>query len=147
MGQTDELAPSSLALADDGGDLKVSAIPHAAVADLCVSALEVPNAAGATLTAMTVPSGDGAETWAPLLASVAPDRRTFRTDLMAEHRRAVRTGAVGGVALSGLFALLAGLVVKSMVGRLIAGIRLATDIEPARLLVGLAVGLLVAKMV
>ena len=33
MGVETELAPDSLALADDGGDLKVSAIPHAAVAD------------------------------------------------------------------------------------------------------------------
>ena len=39
MGVETELAPDSLALADDGGDLKVSAIPHAAVADLCVEVL------------------------------------------------------------------------------------------------------------
>ena len=42
------LAPKSLALADDGGDLKVSAIPHAAIAELCVKALDYPNAARTT---------------------------------------------------------------------------------------------------
>ncbi|OLP97410.1 hypothetical protein AK812_SmicGene20265 [Symbiodinium microadriaticum] len=48
----------SLALADDGGDLKVSAIPHRCVAELCVRCLAYPNAARATLVAMTQP-GDG----------------------------------------------------------------------------------------
>eukprot|EP00439_Symbiodinium_sp_Y106_P039416 s4399_g4.t2 len=50
----------SLALADDGGDLKVSAIPHRCVAELCVRCLAYPNAACATLVAMTQP-GDGAQ--------------------------------------------------------------------------------------
>ena len=54
MSFTTELAPASLALADDGGDLKVSAIPHAAVADLCVDVLGYPNAARATLCATRV---------------------------------------------------------------------------------------------
>lgn len=36
------LEPASLALADNGGDLKVSPIPHAAIADLCVQSLDAP---------------------------------------------------------------------------------------------------------
>ena len=109
MGTASELAADSLALADDGGDLKVSAIPHAAVAALCVEALDAPGAARATLTAMCVEPGDGAASWAPLLAAVRPDRRAFRDDLLAEHYKAVRVGAaalalVGAAVLSGVVA-------------------------------------------
>ena len=109
MGTASELAADSLALADDGGDLKVSAIPHAAVAALCVEALDAPGAARATLTAMCVEPGDGAASWAPLLAAARPDRRAFRDDLLAEHYKAVRVGAaalalVGAAVLSGVVA-------------------------------------------
>ena len=148
MGQTDEVEPSSLALADDGGDLKVAPIAHSAVAELCVDCLESPNAACATLTAMTVPSGTGASAWKPLLAdSVAPDRRAFRTDLMEEHRKAVRAGAVGGVALAAVLAGAAAFLLKTIALRLVRGVALATEVEPARLVAGLVVGLLVARAV
>lgn len=98
----------SLALADDGGDLKVSAIPHRCVAELCVRCLAYPNAACATLVAMTQP-GDGPRTWEPLLEKVAPDRREFPgPELLGEHYAAVRTalaaGAVLGVSAAALVA-------------------------------------------
>ena len=147
MGQMDELPPASLALTDDGGDLKVAPISHAAVADLCVGVLGAPNAACATLTAMTVPSGEGADTWAPLLARVAPDRRAFRTDLLAEHKKAVRVGALGGVAFLALAAAVMGFTLKALALKLIRGIQLASDIEPTRLVAGLVVGLLIARAV
>ena len=148
MGQTDEVEPSSLALADDGGDLKVAPIAHSAVAELCVDCLESPNAACATLTAMTVPSCTGASAWKPLLAdSVAPDLRAFRTDLMEEHRKAVRAGAVGGVALAAVLAGAAAFLLKTIALRLVRGVALATEVEPARLVAGLVVGLLVARAV
>lgn len=147
MGQMDELPPASLALTDDGGDLKVAPIPHAAVADLCVGVLGAPNAACATLTAMTVPSGEGADTWAPLLARVVPDRRTFRTDLLAEHKKAVRVGALGGGAFLALAAAVMGFTLKALALKLIRGIQLASDIEPTRLVAGLVVGLLIARAV
>ena len=57
------LSPKSLALADDGGDLKVSAIPHGTIADLCVEVLAYPNAARTTLCAMTVEEGEGADAY------------------------------------------------------------------------------------
>ena len=147
MGQMDELPPASLALADDGADLKVAAIPHAAVADLCVGVLGAPNAACATLTAMTVPSGEGADTWAPLLAKVAPDRRAFRTDMLEEHKKAVRVGALGGGAILALAAAVMGFTLKALALRLIRGIQLASGIEPTRLVAGLVVGLLIARAV
>jgi len=147
MGSTDEVPPASLALADDGGDLKVSAIPHSAVAELCVDTLDAPNAAGATLTAMTVPSGEGATSWTALLATVGPDRRTFPNDLMSQHRRAVRTGALVAsvvlASLAGVFALL----VKSTIMRLVVGLQLASTVSGPRLVAGVAVGLLLARMV
>lgn len=102
MGVETELAQNSLALADDGGDLKVSAIPHAQVADLCVAVLGYPGAGRATLTAMAVPAGEGADSYAALLPAVKPDRRAFPgEELRREHFRAVR---VGGAGLAALFA-------------------------------------------
>ena len=147
MGQVDDLQPSSLALADDGGDLKVSAIPHGAVADLCVDCLDAPNAAGSTLTAMTVPAGEGADTWSALLPAVAPDRRTFRTNLMAEHRKAVAVGALVGGSVLALLTTAVALLVKSVVTRLAVSLKLASTVSGPRLAIGLGVGLLLARMV
>jgi len=116
MGPMSELPPASLALADNGGDLKVSAIPHAAVADLSIRVLGQPNAARATLCAMTVPEGEGADDWQALLESVSPDTRSFRGhDLFEEAELAVRVGlpALAAVAIGlaiGLLAALRGLL-------------------------------------
>ena len=101
MGTASELAADSLALADDGGDLKVSAIPHAAVADLCVDVLGYPNAARATLCAMTVDQGEGAASYADLLPAVRPDRRAFPGDEL--RRASFRAVRVGGAALAVFF--------------------------------------------
>merc|ERR1712226_1241163 len=74
----DEKSPTaSLALADNGGDLKVSSISYSKVAELLVRCLEFPNTARSTLCAMTVPAGDGEESWEPLLSKVASDTRSF----------------------------------------------------------------------
>ncbi|CAK0835512.1 unnamed protein product [Prorocentrum cordatum] len=91
MGPMSELPPASLALADNGGDLKVSAIPHAAVADLSIRVLGQPNAARATLCAMTVPEGEGADDWQALLESVSPDPHE-----VFPRPRPVRGGRAGG---------------------------------------------------
>jgi len=105
MGKGDErLEGASLALADNGGDLKVSPIPHRSVAELCVRCLGFPNAARATLCAMTAPPGEGEAAWEPLLARVAPDAREFPGgELLERHYLAVR---VGGSFLLGLAAAL-----------------------------------------
>uniref|UniRef100_A0A7S0AG11 NAD(P)-binding domain-containing protein n=1 Tax=Pyrodinium bahamense TaxID=73915 RepID=A0A7S0AG11_9DINO len=101
MGQGDErLRGASLALADNGGDLQVSPIPHRCVAELCVRCLEFPNSARSTLCAMTVPEGKGEESFEPLLEKVSPDTRSFPgRELFQRHVLAVR---VGGPALAGL---------------------------------------------
>jgi putative NADH-flavin reductase len=99
------LTANSLALADDGGDLKVTPIPHGAIANLCVEVLKFPNTARSTLTAMQSEApGKGSDSWAPLLAEVKPDQRAFRTDLLKEHFLAVR---VGGTVLALILAAIA----------------------------------------
>ncbi|CAE8631867.1 unnamed protein product [Polarella glacialis] len=100
MGQVDaQLEGASLVLADNGGDLKVSGIPHSSVAQLCVRCLDFPNAARSTLCAMTAPKGQGADSFDPLLAEVAADTRRFAGgELFKRHVLAVR---VGGLVMSG----------------------------------------------
>lgn len=106
-----EQAPSSLALADDGRDLKVAPVSYAAIADLCVDCLDFPNTKRATLCAMT--GGDAtATTWSPLLSAVQPDRRAFAPSLLKEHKRAV---ALGGPALLALVAGFLSVVCASFV--------------------------------
>ena len=101
-----ELTPSALALADDGGDLKVSSIPHSSIADLCVASLDYPNAARATLTAMqTAEPGAGASDWPTLLQGVQADRREFRSDLLQAHFFAVRVGGTALALALGAFAV------------------------------------------
>ena len=115
--------PSSLALADNGGDLKVSRISYAAVAALCVDSLGHANAARSTLCAMTVPSGDGAESWPQLLEKVAADCRAFAGDeLFPKQLLAVRlggaalmgAGCAAAAALLSLAARLVGLLLRAL---------------------------------
>ena len=93
----------ALALADNGGELLVTAIPHRSVAELCVRCLDFPQSARATLVAMTRP-GPGPRTWEPLLEDVRPDRRSFPgEELREQHYLAVRLTSglcVGLVALA-----------------------------------------------
>jgi len=112
-----ELEPKSLALADDGGELKVSKIGYPTIAALCVESLAYPNAAKCTLTAMAVPTGEGADTYAPLLQAVRADRRAFPGDeLFAKNLLAVR---LGGAAIVGIAAAAAAGVLN-IVLRLVA---------------------------
>mmetsp|Transcript_7729 Transcript_7729/g.24210 ORF Transcript_7729/g.24210 Transcript_7729/m.24210 type:complete len:156 (+) Transcript_7729:237-704(+) len=118
MSRADPVAgdpPRSLALVDNGRDLKVTPITHAAIAKLCVACLDAPNAAGSTLSAMTVQENQGEDAWEPLLATVAPDRRAFpsRAATLTESRRAA---AVGGAILVAVAATSAALPVALAVG-------------------------------
>ena len=104
-GEEAELPSNSLALGDDGADLKVTSIPHATIARLCIDSLGYANAGRSTLCAMaTEEPGMGADSWLPLLETVNPDRRTFRTDLLQAHKRATK---VGGTALAACLAAVA----------------------------------------
>ena len=103
---------TALGLADNGGDLKVSKIPHASIAELAIECLAYPNAARSTLCAMAVPTEEGASSYAPLLAKVKPDTREFAPTLLAQHLLAVR---VGGTALAALAAGMATALVAAVV--------------------------------
>ena len=99
-----------LTLADDGADLPVSKIRYRDIATLCIDCLDYPNTARSTLTAMTtitaVATNDtttiGSQDYAPLLTTVQPDRRAFPSDMLAQHRAAVRRALFG----IGIFLLL-----------------------------------------
>eukprot|EP00580_Thalassiosira_gravida_P008482 CAMPEP_0201640846 /NCGR_PEP_ID=MMETSP0493-20130528/22797_1 /ASSEMBLY_ACC=CAM_ASM_000838 /TAXON_ID=420259 /ORGANISM="Thalassiosira gravida, Strain GMp14c1" /LENGTH=335 /DNA_ID=CAMNT_0048114623 /DNA_START=56 /DNA_END=1063 /DNA_ORIENTATION=+ len=110
MGKDDIPTNKVLALADNGGDLKVTPVTHSQIASLCVKCLLYPNAAKSTLTAMNVEEGTGEESYGPLLAEVESDTRDFPTSLVSEHKKAARNGAailaaVMAVLLSGTVAV------------------------------------------
>jgi len=80
-------------LQDNGGDMKVSAVTHSQIAELCIDCLNYPNAARSTLVAMNVDVGDGEESYAPLLEQVSPDTRVFPKTLIDQHKMGARIGA------------------------------------------------------
>ena len=89
-----------LALADNGRDLPVTAVTHSQIAGLCVDCLDYPNTSRSTLTAMNVASGTGEDSYAPLLAGVKSDTRSFPTTLLSEHKKAAQIGAAVLVAFA-----------------------------------------------
>jgi len=105
------------ALADNGGDLKVTPVSHDQIAELSVECMYYPNAARATLTAMNVPAGTGEETYEPLLEQVVPDSRGFPTSLIKKHKSGARIGAC-------VLSILLAVVVKSTLGLLLKGIQI-----------------------
>lgn len=106
MGKDDIPSNKVLALADNGQDLKVTAVTHAQISDLCCDCLDYSNTAKSTLTAMNVEEGSGEESYAPLLAKVKSDSREFPSTLLEEHKRAARKGAI---IFSSFFAVFAGI--------------------------------------
>lgn len=120
MGRVAQIEPSSLALADNGADLKVSPITHAAVAQLCVACLRYDNAARSTLTAMCVASGDGSDSYEPLLAAVRPDTRAFAPSLLSRHLLAVRVGGTGLLVAASLVLAGALSAARALVGAVVA---------------------------
>lgn len=113
MSKTTDTKPEDkvLALADNGGDLPVTAVSFSQIAGLCIDCLDYPNASKSTLTAMNVVEpGSGESSYAPLLAKVKPDSRKFPKSLLVEHKKGARTGAailaaVVSVFLTGAVAL------------------------------------------
>jgi len=93
-----------LTLVDNGGDLKVAKIRYADIASLCIESLSYPNAGRSTLTAMTVEPGQGSSSWGPLLEKVQPDSREFPSDMLEQHKAAVKGAIIkiGAVSVLGL---------------------------------------------
>ncbi|KAL7534190.1 hypothetical protein ACHAXR_005711 [Thalassiosira sp. AJA248-18] len=116
MGKDDIPNDRVLALADNGQDLKVTPVTHSQIADLCVDCLDYPNAARSTLTAMNVESGKGEDSYAPLLAKVTSDTRSFPSTLLSEHKKAARNGAAILVAFLAVVLSGAVAIIKSVAG-------------------------------
>lgn len=105
-----------LALADNGGDLKVSAVSYDQMAELCVESLLQPEARCTTLTAMNV-ADEGEDSGGypslpteELLKRVKRDTRDFPTSLIDEHKRAVKT--VFTSLAASVLAVVAGILLK-----------------------------------
>jgi hypothetical protein len=103
-----------LGVADNGGDLPVTAVSYADIANLAISVTDSnrSNCQRSTLTAMMV---DSVKANAYSLDAVQPDSRTFPASLIQEHKRAARVG--GLVILTILSAL--GATVLSIVRRVL----------------------------
>lgn len=114
MGKDDIPTGKVLALADNGQDLKVSAVTHSQIADLCVSCLDYSNAARTTLTAMNVEEGTGEESYAPLLEKVKADTRVFPKSLLEEHQRGARIGSAMLACFAAVFASAFITIIKSV---------------------------------
>ena len=102
-GKTTKPEDKVLALADNGGDLPVTAVSFSQIAGLCIDCLDYPNASKSTLTAMNVDVGNGESSYAPLLAKVKSDSRSFPKTLLAEHKKGARTGAAVLAAFTAVF--------------------------------------------
>jgi nucleoside-diphosphate-sugar epimerase len=101
-----------LDLADNGGDLPVSAVSYDQIAELCVEALFQPEARNTTLTAMNVANEENKTppTITERLKQVKKDTRIFPSSLIEEHKRAVKT--VFRSLTVGFLAVFAGAVFK-----------------------------------
>lgn len=122
MGKDDIPSNKVLALADNGQDLKVSAVTHAQIAELCCDCLYYPNAAKSTLTAMNVEEGTGEDSYAPLLAKVKADTREFPKTLLEEHKRAARNGTAILVSFMSVFAVASFAALKTVAKLFFKGI-------------------------
>lgn len=121
MGRDDIPTNKVRALADNGQDLKVTAVTHSQIAELCCGCLNYSNAAKSTLTAMNVEEGSGEDSYAPLLAKVKADTREFPKTLLEEHQRGARNGATILAAFLAVFVSISFAVLKS-IGAFMLGI-------------------------
>ncbi len=121
MGRNDIPTKKVRALADNGQDLKVTAVTHSQIAELCCDCLDYSNAAKSTLTAMNVDEGLGEDSYAPLLAKVNPDSREFPSTLLEEHKKGARNGGAILAAFLAVFVSASVAVLKSISG-LVLGI-------------------------
>jgi hypothetical protein len=100
-GETGQTQSKGLALRDDGGDLKVLPVSYRQIADLAIDCAFRDNCQRATITAMNSSGQDATADW-QTLEQVNPDRRTFPTSLIEEHKKAARVGGLSILIISGL---------------------------------------------
>jgi NAD(P)-dependent dehydrogenase (short-subunit alcohol dehydrogenase family) len=107
-----------LALRDNGGILPVTVTTYGQIAALSIDCLQRPNMKRSTLAAMTMdPTTTKDDVTAATVQTadqVQPDTRIFPASLLAEHRRAARTGGLVimtvAASIAGLLALLLSMV-------------------------------------
>ncbi|KAL3908618.1 MAG: hypothetical protein SGARI_002977, partial [Bacillariaceae sp.] len=87
--------PEYLALADNGQDLKVSAVSYQQIAQLLVQCILNKESKGVTLCAMNVKGTPAQATLADRVQAMQPDTRKFPTSLIEEHKKAVYRAATG----------------------------------------------------
>jgi hypothetical protein len=110
-----------LVLADNGGDLPVSAVSYAQIASLLVECVLHRQSRNVTLCAMNVKGSDGDEdhddddrrSLAERVQALRPDTRQFPTTLIEQHKKAVYRAAITVLTLigAGILAVLTKLVV------------------------------------
>ena len=101
--------PNVLALKDNGGEMKTSAVSYSQIASLCIQSLNYEQCKRSTLTVMNIENG--AASYGPLLEQVKSDSREF-PDLFSQHQLATRLGGV-------ILCLTLGLISKTIISGLI----------------------------
>lgn len=97
--ETSRSSLASLGLRDNGGDLPVTVVSYGQIAALAIDCLQRSNMKRSTLSTMNMDSIDPTTTTTTTVVvqtadQVRPDTRVFPTSLLAEHRRAARTGGL-----------------------------------------------------
>lgn len=110
MKDTVKGGPNVLALKDNGGDLKTSAVSYSQIADLCIQSLQYDQCKRSTLTVMNVEE-NGSASYGPLLEQVQSDSRDF-PDMFSQHQFATRLGG-------GMLFLVVVLMVKTTVSAIL----------------------------
>jgi nucleoside-diphosphate-sugar epimerase len=87
--------PEYLALADNGGDLPVSAVSYQQIAQLLVECVLNQQSKRVTLCAMNVKGAPSLPTFAEKVQALQPDSRSFPKSLIEEHKKAVYKAAIG----------------------------------------------------
>lgn len=100
--------PEYLELADNGGDLPVSAVSYQQMAQLLVECISNQQSKRVTLCAMNVKGTPTLPTVKERVQALKPDTRTFPKSLIKEHKKAVYKAAIGVAA--GLAIVFLGLV-------------------------------------
>jgi NAD(P)H-binding len=87
--------PEYLALADNGGDLKVSVVSYQQIAQLLVECILNQQSKRVTLCAMNVKGTPSLPTMKDRVQALKADTRKFPSSLIEEHKKAVYKAATG----------------------------------------------------
>lgn len=89
------IEPEYLALADNGGDLPVTAVSYQQISQLIVECILNKQSKNVTLCAMNVKGSPTLPTLKERVQALTPDSRKFPKSLIEEHKKAVYRAATG----------------------------------------------------